>query len=138
MKETKQSTSWYVDLVGIFLSASAISYLSYLGLRDSVTGEIKNMKVLAASLILHFGSYLLSYLLFFKRNDFLKIPNWALIAFVGSILCSITFRLPVNMIDIDSIAVLAFFFSLFSLGVMGFVRLIYWMAKRKVIDTGGV
>ena len=103
-----------------------------------MTGEIKNMKVLVASLILHFGSYLLGYLLLFKRNDFLKIPNWVLIAVVGSILCSITFRLPLNMFDLDSIAAGAFFLSLLSFGIMGCVRLIYWIAKRKTIDTGGV
>ena len=134
MKEAKQNAGWYVDLVGVFLSASVTGCLSYFGMRDSMTGEIRNMKVLVVTFILIFGSYLLSYVLLFNRNDFLKVPTWVLIALVGSILCSITFKLPVNMIDLDSIVTGAFFFILFSVEIMGFVRLIYWIAKRKTLE----
>lgn len=129
MSGANQSSAWYVDLIGVLLSSMAISYLDYLGFRDSMTGEVRNLRGLVFFIALIFGSYLLSYLLLFKRNEFLKISNWILIALVGSVLCSITFRLPLNDIELESASVRIFFFSIIASVLMGFVRLIYWISK---------
>jgi hypothetical protein len=129
MREAQSECPWYVDLIGVLLSASTISYLSYLGLRDSETGEV-NPRILILSVALHFASYLAVYLLLLKRDDFLEVPNWPIIAIVGSVLCSISFRLPVNLFDLDAISFRAFLFSIITLVFMGCVRLLYWLIRN--------
>jgi hypothetical protein len=129
MSGAKQSSDWYVDLIGVLLSSMAISYFSYLGSLDSSTGEIRNPKALAFTIVLNFGSYLLSYFLMFRRSNYFKI-NWIFIAIGGSVLCSITFRLPLNDVYLEGVLIGTFFFSLIALGLMGSVRLLYWILNR--------
>jgi hypothetical protein len=126
VSEAKHDGDWYVDLIGILLSSTAISYLSYLGFRDSMTGEVRNFKALVFTIVLIFGSYLLSYLLIFRISDYFKI-NWIFIAVGGSVLCSITFRLPVKDVYLEGVLIGTFFFSLIALALTGSVRLIYWI-----------
>jgi hypothetical protein len=129
MSQTNWNYEWHVDLIGVLLSGLAISYLGYLGLRDSETGQIRNLKVLAFAVILHSGSYLLSFLLLFKRKQYRKIPSWILMAVLGSVLCAATFRLPISDMYVDGVAIVIVFFSLFALVLMGAVHLVYYFLK---------
>jgi hypothetical protein len=129
MSESEQNYDRYADLIGVVFVSMAVSYLGYLGLRDSETGEIRYLNILLLSIVLHFGSYLLSYFLF-RRDHYLRIPRWVLVALTGSVLCAITFRLPVNDVYLDGVLVGIMIFSLIALMVMGAVRFIYWLLRR--------
>jgi hypothetical protein len=130
MNEYKDRHSWMVDLIGVILTSAAISFLGYLGMSDSETGEIEDVKALAYSIVLHSGSYFLSYLLLLNRDRYFNIPRWILVAIIGSILCSITFRIPVNHVYLEGIFVGIWLFGAIALAIMGSVRLIYWVINR--------
>ena len=117
------------DLVGVILTNFVISYISYLGSRDSFTGEIK-LKHLVFKLLMHWGSYLIVYVILIRRNHFFKVPRWLLISLMGSLLAAVTFGLPFRDADLEGVAARLMIFGVIALIVMGVVRAVFWLFKR--------
>jgi len=138
MRSLPDKYSKGVDLLSVILTCLVISCFSYITLKDSETGKIRDLKILIASLVLHWTSYLLPYLILLIREHYFKMPRWVLIAFFGSLFCAATFRLPIYDLYFEEVVLGLVFFGGIALVIMGSVRLLSWILVGHLMPAAGL
>ncbi len=90
----------YLDLLGVILTSTFISYTLYDSLRDRITGEVSYPDLVMLQVLLVFGSYLSVFLPASKFERLLDVPRWIWIAVMGSLGAALTCMEPLASFEI--------------------------------------
>ena len=127
----------YVDLIGVLIITSTLSFLLYDVSKDTITGEVRYPGTVILQVLLLHGSYLSVFLAACSFDKFLKLPRWVWVSVIGSFACSLTYLEP--LIDFDVVRSLVTFvgFAGYSVLVLGVLNFRSWAAKLLLKYSSG-
>ena len=104
----------YLDLLGVIVTSTFISYTFYDSLLDRITGEVSYPGLLMLQVLLVFGSYLSVFLPASKFERLLDVPRWIWVSVMGSLAAALTCMEPLASFEIGQSVSSFFAFTIFS------------------------